>query len=195
MRRTLTVLTAALLLLGAACDEDDSSDSLAARIHDEAPAGFRAATADDGFPLGPFDLEGFLETYSTNEDEDRELLEENGFNTGYTRTWIADDSGTVATVIGFEFEDNDGAQAVADAFNSEALEEEGATEFEVRGLPGATGIRGTQEAEDGTQYIHTVTLVVDRRVFTAAVVSASESDETELATNLARRQTTLPDDS
>jgi hypothetical protein len=188
---------AGLLLLGGACGDDDdrNSESLAARIHDEAPAGFRPATDDDGFPLGPFDLEGFLETYSTDEDEDRELLEEHGFSGGYTRTWIDEDSGTVATVIGFEFGDNSGAQAVADAFNSEALREEGAAEFEVRGLPGATGIRGTQEAEDGTQYIHTVTLLVDGRVFTAAVVSASESnDDSELAINLARRQTTLPDD-
>jgi hypothetical protein len=193
VRRIPTVLMAGLLLVGGACGDDDT-ESLAARIHDETPAGFRAATDDDGFPRGEFDLDGFLETYSTNEDEDRDLLEEHGFNGGYTRTWIADKSGTVATVIGFEFEDNNGAQAVADAFNSEALREEGAAEFEVRGLPGATGIRGTQEAEDGTQYIHTVTLVVDGRVFTAAVVSASQSDESELAMNLARRQTILPSD-
>ena len=195
VRRILAVLLTASLLLGAACGDDDDSDgqSLAARIHDEAPDGFRAATEEDGFPRGEFDLDGFLETYSTNEDDDRELLEEHDFESGYTRTWIAETSGTVATVIGFEFEDYDGARAVADAFNSEALEEQGSTEFEVRGLPGATGIRGTEEGEDGTQYIHTVTVVIDRRVFTAAVVSASESDDRELAMNLARRQAVLPD--
>jgi hypothetical protein len=196
VRRIPTVLMAGMLLLGGACgdDEDSAADALAARIQDEAPADFRAANDDDGFPQGAFDLEGFLETYSTNEDDDRDLLEGHGFEGGYARTWIAEPSGTVATVIGFQFEDDEGARDVGEAFNSEALEDEGAAEFEVRGLPGATGIRGTQEGEDGTQYIHTVTLAIGRQLFTAAVVSANEADESELAMTLARRQASVPED-
>jgi hypothetical protein len=186
---------AGALLLGAACSDDgDPAEGLADHITDEAPSGFRPVTDDDGFPLGAFDLDDFLEIYSTNEADDRELLEEHEFEGGYTRTWIEESTGTIATVIGFEFEDIDGAKAVAEAFNTEALAKEGATEFEVPGLPGATGIRSTQEGEDGTQYIQTVTLVVGTRLFTAAVVGPTGSGSAELVTNLARRQTIGPED-
>lgn len=173
-----------------ACDDDDpdAAGVLAERIDEEAPAGFRPAAEGDGLPLGAFDLDGFLEIYSTDPAEDESLLREHGFEAGYTRTWIDEDTGTVATVIGFQFEEAAGAGRVREALDSEALTAVGATGFEVPGLPEATGIRGTQPGEDGAQYIQTVSVAVGPRLFTAAVVTPRPSDDTELVTSLARRQ-------
>jgi len=136
----------------------------------------------------PFDLQGYLDDFSTTPDADRAMLTAAGFVRGDARGWI-DGSGTnYLAIFVLEFQDGAGAQSArADILDQSRILKDG-TDFDVAGLEDARGQTYFEDTDSGPEAVDLVTLVRANRLFLVAGQHADPSVGPDLAIDLAAAQ-------
>ena len=158
---------------------DRSVRDLGEVIITDAPAPHVRASND--IPQGPFNLDSYLQTFSTNEEEDRQLLTACGFTRGYSRVWIDEATGRGLAVFVYE------CSSEAAALELRSGLEEGEV-FDIPSIPGAQGAFAFQEFDNGQGRVDSVSFVRGPRLYAIGVQSESTKAYADLALDLAKRQ-------
>ena len=147
-------------------------------------AGYEAITG----VYAPFDLQGFLDNFSTTPDADRAILTAAGFVRGDARGWIDGPGTNFLGIFVLEFQDGAGAQSArADLLDQSRILKDG-TDFDVTGLEDTRGQTYFEDTDNGPEAIDMVTLVRANRLFMVAAQHADPSIGPDLAIDLARAQ-------
>ena len=179
---------AALVLLvvaGAvgACSDDPGIEDLATVTLDRAPPGF--IPIEEGF--GAFDLDGYVERFSTSKEKDREELEEVGLGRGFARGWVSG-QGTALVVFVFEVRGGGEADHLLEYFVDDATTARRAQKWDVEGIDGAEGLTYAETSAEGSQGVHSVLFTRGRRLYLTASQHAEPNAGRETILAFARAQ-------
>ena len=143
--------------------------------------------------FAPFDLQGYLDDFSTTPDADRALLTAAGFVRGDARGWINGPETNFLAVFVLEFQDGAGAQSArADILEQSRILKDG-SDFDVAGLEDARGQTYLEDTDSGPEAVDLVALVRDNRLFLVAGQHADPSIGPDLAIDLATAQAAFVD--
>ena len=148
------------------------------------PAGYEEITG----VFAPFDLEGFIEGFSTTPDVDRAILTSAGFVRGDARGWVNGPGSNALVIFVLEFRDGAGAVAARDKLFDQSRILKDGTDFDVAGLDGAKGQTYIEDTDAGPEEVDLVGLVRANRLFMVAAQHADPSIGPELAIDLAQAQ-------
>jgi hypothetical protein len=144
-----------------------------------APAGYDLLASP---PFGEVDLQEVLDVFSDAPLEDRAILEEARFRTGYTRGWRRADPVAFLGIFVFEFADEQGARSARERFLAQSEAEKNAARFPVEGIADAVGQSYSREdAGEPFERVHVVTFVRGPRLYQVTGQSPDEQapvDET-----------------
>lgn len=158
----------------------DAEPDLVASLPDDAGPGFDRRR-DDGFGLGPLDLDRAA-AIEADPSAERSLLETRRFVAGHARAWEHDD-GRLAYAAVYRFESAEGAAAyLVDGFLT--LESRGARVYDVADPPGG---RGFSQASENGPVSHGVAFVRSDRFFLTFVSATTSSAGPAEAAAFARR--------
>ncbi len=181
---------AAVTVLGA-CDSGGGDDGpevadLGTVIVSDTPPGFVPITES----FGPFNLDQYIERFSTSVENDREELEEVGFERGYARGWI-NPEGTGLVVFVFETDSNGDAEHLMEYFVDDAKDSRDGQEFEVEGIDGAEGVTYVERSIEGGETVHGVLFVRGERLYLTASQHPDLAAGRETILQFARTQAQL----
>ncbi|HEX6596712.1 MAG TPA: hypothetical protein VF045_07245 [Acidimicrobiales bacterium] len=183
-------LLAAVTVLGA-CDSGGGDDGpevadLGTVIVSDTPPGYVPITES----FGPFDLDQYIERFSSSEESDRDELGEVGFERGYARGWI-NPEGTGLVVFVFETESNGDAEHLMEYFIDDAKDSRDGQEFDVEGIDGAEGVTYVETSIDGGETVHGVLFVRGKRLYLTASQHSELASGRETILQFARTQAQL----
>jgi hypothetical protein len=157
---------------------------LSERLVDVPPTGYRLAPVGDG-PNGPLDLEGAVR-FAENPTEDRMVLERNGFESGFARTWV-DGRGTGGRITAsvLEFSTEAGADAIEEYESLRTIQRHSGTPIVV---PGARALHFTRQSGGSTVYGYAVTIREgENRLYHLTAVYPTDAPPAEIV-ELTRQQ-------
>lgn len=155
------------------------TDALVPRLLAELPPGYEQQPDSVG-DTGPSDLEKAVR--DDGKPDAREVLDANGFVAGYQRLWTKDEDGTIIDFV-YRFSGPDGAVHYRDRTLDSFTEESDTTELPLPDVPGAVGIRVTEDDEQ------TAVVFVTRGGFLGQVVVIGPDAATDaVPVALARQQ-------
>lgn len=187
---TATTLAAAMVL--SACGDDGGDDGpevddLGTVLIDQPPAGFVPITEDI---FGPFDLDQYIERFSTDEEEDRDRLADAGVERGFARGWI-NPAGVGLAAFVFEAGSNGEAEDLLEDFIDDAKDSRSGQEFAVEGVEGAKGVTYIESDAEGSQTVHGVLLVRGKRLYLTASQHVELASGRDVILPFARSQAEL----
>jgi len=166
-----------------ACSGGTGIEDLATVTIDRTPPGFLLIEEQ----FGPFDLDGYVERFSTSPDKDREELAEAGLERGYGRGWV---NGQGTALVAFVFEVRGAAEAdrLLDYFVHDATTVREARKWDAEGIEGAEGLTYTETSAEGAQGVHSVLFARSRRMYLTASQHAEPNAGRETILAFARAQ-------
>lgn len=186
------VLPTAMLAVAVAmagCGDDGGDDGpevsdLGTVVVDQAPPGFVPIT-DDIF--GPFNLDQYIERFSTSAEEDREELADAGVERGYARGWLGQNGVGLAAFV-FEAGSRGEAEDLREYFIDDAKDSRSGQDFAVEGIEGAKGVTYIETDAEGSQTVHGVLFVRGKRLYLAASQHVELGSGRDTALQFARSQ-------
>lgn len=153
-----------------------ATDALVPRLL-PTPEGYRREP-DNAGDTGPSDFEKAVRDDGARDA--RQVLEAQGFVAGYQRAWTRDEDGTIIQFL-YQFRGPDGAAGYLERTMGSFTGEPNTDEIPVGGVPGAKGIRITEDDE------LTVVVLLVRGPFFGQLVVIGPDASTELPVQLARQ--------
>ncbi len=183
--RRLTAAAVAAVLLFAGCGGEPGGEPAAgpgpAAVATSLPVGVTGAVdlrrlvvqqAPDDYqllaspPFGAVDLRRLLAEFSDAPAADEVILEDAGFQAGYTRGWQRESPRAFLGVFVFEFADEEGARSARDGFAAQNATVKGASRFPVASVAGAVGESYTRHLDERPpERVHLVTFVRGPRLY------------------------------
>ncbi|HVF15008.1 MAG TPA: hypothetical protein VM942_10435, partial [Acidimicrobiales bacterium] len=123
----------------------------------KAPVGYDLLASP---PFGAVTLQRLLDEFSDAPAEDRIILEETRFKSGYTRGWLRGEPRSFLGIFVFDFVDQEGARSARDRFAAQTESKKSASRFVVEGIADAVGESYTEQTEgEAPERVHVITFV------------------------------------
>ena len=141
-----------------------------------------------GEPFGEFDLDRYLANCASDQDAERKLLTDAGFQRGLARGWLDAEGTTAVAVFVFEAKSPSAARSLQKGIVRQAQRNDRATEFEVLEAEDATGQTYVEETDDGPQTVHVVSFTRGPRLYSVVTQHAVLETQTETVRQMAGSQ-------